>query len=434
MALRARTTALLASARRLRATLGGVLVVGALVASVAASPGLAEAGTPVAPPVAGPAADPDRFVPVAPVPLRAARAPLGPATERLPVLGRSGLPTGGVRDVVLTLTARSGARGAVTVWSGEGAPPTVPTLTSGPDRTATTTAIVPVGPDGRIAAVSAPVPADVTVDVTGWFPPSSSVVTGTPARLFDSTGATVDGRDARSGPVAAGTVRPLQVDGRGFGSSPAGSSVLLAVRSVRADTPSALTVWPGGVPQPTVPSVPVGPGGERSDLVYTDVGRDGQVDMALAEGRSDLAVDLLAVVPARSAVRPLPPARVFDSRPGTVTVDDLDGAAGALVPGAARRVPVVGRAGVPAGASAVLAHLTATATPSAPSELRAWADAAGPGPPAPAVSVGPGETRGGLVVLPVGPDGSIALRADGAPSDVAVDVQGWIGEDLPPRA
>jgi hypothetical protein len=100
----------------------------------------------------------------------------------------------------------------------------------------------------------------------------------------------------------------------------------------------------------------------------------------------------------------------------------LGGALGAGVP---RKVVVTGsKTGVPIGASAVVVDLTGLA-PARKTWLRAyaWGQSASRGT---ALRVAKGEIRGNLVVVPLGPDGSIAIENARGSLQVRVDVYGYL--------
>jgi hypothetical protein len=114
------------------------------------------------------------------------------------------------------------------------------------------------------------------------------------------------------------------------------------------------------------------------------------------------------------------PVRVLDTRTG------LGVRAGRLGAGQAVDLQVIGTAGVPAGATAVVLNLTGVSA-SARTDLRAY-----PTPvtsrPLPLVSnlnLDPGSTRANLVTVAIGNLGRVRLRNGGGSAHVLADLAGW---------
>jgi hypothetical protein len=134
--------------------------------------------------------------------------------------------------------------------------------------------------------------------------------------------------------------------------------------------------------------------------------------------RSELPVPVTApsATYGPTAFRPLGPVRLLDTRDG--------GPAGYLCPGATRTVPVAGRVGVPpSGAIAVVLNVTATDVGGA-GFVTVW-PAGLPRPDASSLNVtAPGQTRAGLVVVPIGDAGAVNVFAQSG-AHVVIDVAGW---------
>lgn len=112
------------------------------------------------------------------------------------------------------------------------------------------------------------------------------------------------------------------------------------------------------------------------------------------------------------------PATALDTRTG------VGGAAGPLVGGATRTVPVAGRVGVPAaGVSAVLVDVSAV-QPTLGTYLRLWGD----GTPAPALSmvnVDAGKTVSNTAAVPLGANGRVTVWNSAGAVHVVLDVLGY---------
>ena len=136
------------------------------------------------------------------------------------------------------------------------------------------------------------------------------------------------------------------------------------------------------------------------------------VATALGPVRSPAAADPVTPVETASAYVAVVPARLLDTRASGASPGD----------GSTTRVPVAGRAGVPADATAVALNVTATDT-TAPGFVTVW-PAGLPRPEASNLNVErPGQTVPNLVIVPLGDGGAVDVFALAA-TDLVVDVVG----------
>ncbi|MFG2337341.1 hypothetical protein [Streptomyces yangpuensis] len=134
----------------------------------------------------------------------------GQSTFDLQVAGNGSIPASGVTAVALNVTATA-PRGAghLTVFPSGQAAPDTSNVNFKAGQTIANSVIVPVGPDGRISVRNgAWDPADVVVDVVGYYSPGSkaSYIPTQPTRLHDSRkyDFPVQGQDFRWLPLADG--------------------------------------------------------------------------------------------------------------------------------------------------------------------------------------------------------------------------------------
>ncbi|MDD9377800.1 hypothetical protein M8Z33_14250 [Streptomyces sp. ZAF1911] len=156
------------------------------------------------------------------------------------------------------------------------------------------------------------------------------------------------------------------------------------------------------------------------NLVIVPVGEDGYVHLFNAGWAPvDLLADVTGYFTASKAAGygALAPTRIVDTREG-------QGTAKGQVPGyGSFDIGIAGRAGVPAGATAVALNLTVT-NPRSAGHLTAY-PAGKPAPTTSNVNFTAGQTVANAVIVPVGADGKITIRNGGwNPADVVVDVVG----------
>lgn len=247
-----------------------------------------------------------------------------------------------------------------------------------------------------------------------------------PARVLDtrSTGNTVDGVEQRAGMIAAGESRLLPLAGRGGVPVVGAGAVLLNVTVTQPAAAGHVTVFPTGAARPNSSNLNFLAGQTVPNLVLVKVGAGGGVQVASAAA-THVVADVVGWVPEGPDVQPLQPARVLDTRGTGRTVDGQAQATGALGPAEVRRLPLAGRAGVPAsGVAAVVLNLTVTG-PTQAGYLKAFPAGAAQ-PNASSLNFAGGQTVPNLVVAKVSSSGAIDLLNSGGHTHVIADVVGWI--------
>lgn len=350
------------------------------------------------------------------------------STKNVVVAGRGQVPANGAGIAVLTVTALSPSGPSfVTAWPTGAQRPTASNLNLVAGQSVTNTVVVALGTGGAVSLYNLSGTTNMVVDVVGWYASTTSTVIAPPRRLMDTRAGepTFDGQAAGAGAVGAGQTRDLQVDGRAFTATPAGSSVLVNVTAVNPTGSTFITVWPSGRARPTASNLNLVPRQILPNLVLVPVGDNGRISLYNLTGTTDLVVDLEAVIPAGASTTSLQPARLLDTRAGSPTVDQQQSGTGAVGAGQTRSLPVLNRGGVPAsGVSAVVVNITAV-QPTAATTISSWPNG-GTRPPDPNLTVARNEIRPGLAVVAVGTNGAIQLYNQAGSADLVVDVLGWI--------
>src|SRR5262249_55099544 len=176
-----------------------------------------------------------------------------------------------------------------------------------------------------------------------------------PARVMD----TRSGTGTTAAPLGAGETRALQVVAQA--DVPADAvAVALNVTVTEPTAATYVTVWPDGAPRPTASNVNVIAGQTVANMVTVGLGPDGQVDLFNFNGAAEVVVDVTGWY--ADGFKPVVPVRVADTRSG------LGGRT--FQAGESRDIDL-SAAGVPAGATAVVANLTAV-NASAATYVTAW--------------------------------------------------------------
>ncbi len=190
---------------------------------------------------------------------------------------------------------------------------------------------------------------DVVVDLAGYLPAGSPVVTlPEPKRIVDS-------RSSLGVPhrLAAGDIATVQITGNAGVPSDA-SMVLVNTTAVDTGTPGFITVFPCGEAIPATSTLNFVANAIVPNFVLARIGSGGQV-CVFTMSPTDLVMDVAGYVPAGvGEIVPLSaPARVLDTR------DGIGGPASPIGAGG-RTLQLGGVGAIPLDASAVIVNLTAT--------------------------------------------------------------------------
>jgi len=350
--------------------------------------GLASLPSPPVTPAAG-----ARYHPVTPSRLLDSRttnggwnAPLNAGTPRvLTVTGRGGdsnVPAV-ASAVVMNVTVTDSSTGSfVTAYPTGTATPNASNLNFGRGQTIANLVTVRLGTAGGVSFANAVGSVDVLADVVGYY--DDGIGTGdfyvgmAPTRVLDSR--TTNG--GWNTPLAAGTTRSLAITTH---LPPTASAVIANVTVTGASAGSFVSVWPSGLPRPNVSNLNFAAGQTIPNLAIVKIGAGGQIAFANAVGSVDIIVDVVGYFDPTGGSRfhAIDPTRVLDDRVPT-------GLSGAWTAGQTRALPIAGAGGtnVPAGATGVVANVTAT-NPTTGSFVTVFPDGAAL-PTASNVNFGPG--------------------------------------------
>jgi hypothetical protein len=339
----------------------------------------------------------------------------------LQVTGAGGVPSSGVSAVVLNVTVtETTASGYLTVSPTGTARPVVSNLNWTAGTTIPNAVTVKVGTGGQIDLFqSGPGSAQVIVDVGGYYVDGDVSVAGgyrslAPARMLDTRAPT------GGGALGDGEIRDLQILGAQGVQTTNVSAVVLNVTVTDTAASGYLTLFPSGTTRPLASNLNWAAGTTIPNLVTVKVGGNGKVSIykfgpSTAQVIVDVAGFFLGGTPTEAGTFvSLAPVRVLDTRN-----------TGRMGPGAVQSLSPLQKAGVPAGASAVVMNTTVTDT-TAPGFLTVF-----PGTnPLPATSdlnwSGPGLTIPKLVTVQLGTDGSLKLyNASAGSTQVVADLAGY---------
>jgi len=384
-------------------------------------------------PAPPPARTPAQFTALTPARVFDTRTGVGGRTGKLgngasydvTMTGRGGIPSRGVRGVLLNVTVTQGtAAGNLTVYPTGEARPAAPNLLYAAGQTRPVLVVVPVGINGEVRFTNFGSSTHVLADVTGWLDDGSAPNTARfsslpPKRILD----TRYGIGAPVGRVGSGKTLLLQATGRGGVPSTGVSGVLMNVTVTGPTATGYLTLYPTGGSRPLASQLNFVPNQTVPNLVFVATGGDGKVAIFNSAGATHVIADVVGWIddgslPAQSAFQPVVPAALLDTRSGA------GGHLGPLGSGESFAFPANGRAGVPATGAAGVAVVVAALSPSAAGYLTVYPSGISR-PLASVLNFLANQSAANVVVVPIGADGRVVVYNLAGRTDVRIDVVGY---------
>jgi LPXTG-site transpeptidase (sortase) family protein len=303
------------------------------------------------------------FTPVAPARLVDTRVPFGSTPNGTPgdngvitvqITGRAGVPDNATAVVLNVTAANTTGPGFVTAYPAGQSLPLASNLN--PERAnqnIPNLVTIPIGVNGQISIYTL-TKADIIVDAFGFYTPATTATAGRyvpvgPVRAYDS-------RTDRATPLGAGET--VQVPLNKFIGADA-TAVVLNVTAADAKNDGYFTVFADGAPRPDTSNLNVVKGGTVPNQVIVPVSAGGVDIYSFAGG--NVIVDVFGwftgpSAPAKSdgLFVPVTPTRLLDTR----TDDNPLGPKQRLYAGWTIEMPVIGRAGIGVGVSALVGNTT----------------------------------------------------------------------------
>lgn len=278
---------------------------------------------------------------------------------------------------------------------------------------------------GRVLVTLALLTASVAAIAVGGSPIAQAAsgyeALGAPQRLLDTRpgASTADGQFAGIGVRPAGSTLTLDVAGR-VGLPSQAAAVVLNITVTEPIGPGFVTVFPCDQPQPNASNLNHSANQTVPNAVISALGGSGDVCLFTLQ-QTHLIVDVSGWFPTGSFTALPSPQRLLDTRAGGATADGQFSGTGTQAGGTVFTLPVAGRAGVPAGATAVAVNVTVD-NPAGPGFLAVFPCGSSI-PNASNLNYGRGTTVANLVISRIGTGGAICLFTPTA-TEVVVDASG----------
>ena len=260
-------------------------------------------------------------------------------------------------EVNITAIQNEG-RGFATLYPCTPDVPTASTLNYTPGINIANATTVALNTNGEVC-IYTNTTAHYALDVLAYIPAGSAVATVVPGRVLDTrtTGSTVDGTFVGAGKLRAGEIIKVKVAGRaGVATDAVGIEV--NITAIQNEGRGFATLYPCTPDVPTASTLNYTPGINIANATTVALNTNGEVCI-YTNTTAHYALDVLAYIPAGSAVATVVPGRVFDTRTTGSTVDGTFVGAGKVQAGEITKVKVAGRAGVATDAVGIEVNITA---------------------------------------------------------------------------
>ena len=230
----------------------------------------------------------------------------GGSTLALTVTGRGGVAVDAAAVSLNVTATNSAGAGFVTVFPCGATQPTASNLNYTAGSIVPNAVISKVGAGGKVC-LFVNVATDLVVDVGGYFPQLTRLVSTNPARVLDTRVGftTFDGLQQGGGLRGAGSVTEVQIAGR-LGIPSNAAAVVLNVTVTEPSAAGYVTVYPCGANPPLASNVNVVQGSTVAVMVVAKIGADGKVCI-FTQSPAQLVADVDGYLPASTTYTPLLP-------------------------------------------------------------------------------------------------------------------------------
>lgn len=355
-------------------------------------------------------------------------------TVTIQVAGNAGIPTSGVKAVVLTVTTlHNTSNGYLAAYPTGTTRPDGRSLSITSGQTKSAAVVTAISTDGKVTLYSS-VSTDLLVDVSGWYAPGDQTgadfepINGN--RILDTRNGTGTCTPAPCDRLAAGSITTVQVNGEGGVPTDGVSAVAFTLTAFTPSATGHATAWNADQSQPGFRNLSYQASTNSSELVVAVPSAQGKIKI-YTSAAADFTLDLAGYYttsPGNDASIFVPydettgvNQRILDTRSGVG--ECVPTGCSKIDPATPVTVTIAGRGPVPADATAVLVSATAW-TPDGDGGLVFWpADQARP--PGRNLSYAAGTTTTGAVQVPLSAAGKININALLKATDLTLDVEGW---------
>lgn len=345
-------------------------------------------------------------------------APVKPVSVQIG--GRDGIPANADSVAVNVTVTNAKGDGFALVYPAGMAPPKASSVNFRGGESRSNLVLAKLGAGGRLSLVTN-VEADVVLDVVGYFVnpalsgPGARLHALAPSRLLDSRM-----KLGLAGPLIADSTATVVVRGRN-GVAADAQAVLVNLTATDASSGTYIAAYGDG-DRPATSTINVGPNDTRSNMAIVPLAADGSMRLYNYAGVVDVVADVLGYfgpgsVDAGSAGQVVigPPSRLFDSREADVVLGDTG-------PGTLAFNLAVGETGAQVtGAVLNVTHVN----PTRDSYVTVWpADL--DQPIASNINTAAGNIVSNLVVVPLGPDGTVNFANYRGEAGIVVDLVGVV--------
>src|ERR1700694_1505678 len=205
-----------------------------------------------------------------------------------------GVPAAALAVVLNATVTEPSEAGYLTVFPSDSGQPVASNLNFIAGQTVPNMVIAKGGADGMVKVFNAAGSTPVIFDVVGWYGfAAAGAGIGwalTPARILDTRGTVGN----LAGKLGAGGVKSVHVAGVGGVPAYGAAAAVLNVTVTGSTAPSYLTVYPSGSNRPVASALNFKASQTVPNLVLSQLGPDGNVNVFNAAGETDVVIDVVS--------------------------------------------------------------------------------------------------------------------------------------------
>ena len=273
-------------------------------------------------------ADPESstgFVSMAPTRVLDTRAGSGPVVPGSSVtVELAGVPGDAAAAVVNVTATGATGDGFVSVWDCDGPAPGTSNGNYVGIGTVAANVITATNTDAEICVTTGDAPADVLVDLMGYYPAGSGVVTIAPRRSLDTRASSGGSGPVQPGSHVTATLEAIPADA---------AAAIVNITATNATADGFFVVWDCDGPAPETSNGNYVGVSTIANSAIVPIGDQSQICVQTGDGAADILVDTVGYLTADSGYTAVSPARLLDTRntdtpltPGdtaTITLSDV---------------------------------------------------------------------------------------------------------------
>lgn len=218
----------------------------------------------------------------------------GNSSETFQIAGHGGIPADATSVAINVTAINPSGQGNLRVYPAGGTVPNTSNVNYVPGVDKAAFVITKLSANGQVTVYSDHSTVNVAIDAFGYLPTTSTAVTNTPVRVYDSR--------TSDGPIVAGAPRAVSITANSSGVPADAKAVIVSLTAVRVAGGKGignLRAYAGGNgDEPTVSNINyIGPNTDVANLAIVPISPDGTIELATQGSSTNAVVDVVGYIP-----------------------------------------------------------------------------------------------------------------------------------------